>query len=503
MRTQSTPVPAPTPWRPPKEICGLPGRLLVVSHSLPLHNVHNRWRWRQSLEDSKSRLPAPLRLEGGLWIGWSGPAEEDHGAEGVVATPVDSNGDLRDVTTVLLDRLSDYDPGPAMQTLWPVLHGLPEAYDFDSSFWPAFERLNDGVAHLVGSLHRPDDRILVTDPRLARVGEHVRRERPEARLGLSLQVPFPPPELFFILPHADRWLGGLLAYDVVAFRCPADRDHALACLRRLHPNAEVNRADESDQVWFSDPTVYGGRPTCLGVFPEDFDACGVAKMGRSSAVEEKVRQIHRHHRDRRLIFSVDPLDPVRGIPHKIRAFGRLLDRRPDLLDDVVLVQRVEPWYPHLPCQAELLAEVDGAVGEVNGRHGYAGRVPVQYLYRPTTLTERLAYHQAADVTLVTPIRDACCSTARELCAAREDGEGALVMSELCEEARHVGDAALCVNPLDEEALTATLERALELSSGERNERMGLLRSRLLNGSAQGSTRKLLDLLAASGSIAQA
>lgn len=264
MRTQSAPVPAPTPWRPPKEICSIPGRLLVVSHSLPLHNVHNRWRWRQPLEDSKSRLPAPLRLEGGLWIGWSGPAEEDHGAEGIVATPVDSNGDLRDVTTVLLDRLSDYDPGPAMQTLWPVLHGLPEAYDFDSSFWPAFERLNDKVARLLGSLYQPDDRILVT-----------------------------------------------------------------------------------------------------------------------------------------------------------------------------------------------------------------------------------------------PIRDACCRTAREFCAARDDGEGALVMSELCEETRQVGDAALCVNPLDEDALTETLERALDLSRDERIERMSCLRSRLLNGSAQGSTRRFLDLLAASDSIVQA
>lgn len=474
------------------------GRLLAASHTLPLETSDGRWRWRRPLEDARSRLPTPLRLAGGLWIGWSGAAQNAGDPEGVVTTLVAPEGFSRDATTLLLDRLGGYDPEPAVQTLWPLLHGLPGSYELHDSFWPAFERLNRGVADVVGSLYRDDDRICVTDPRLVGVAEEVRREHPDARIGLSLQLPFPSPELLFLLPRADRWLGGLLAYDVVALRCASDLQRALACVERLHPEAQIEWVDSSREAWISAPSRQGSRITCLGVFPEAFDATEATRQTQLPEVRERVDSLRETHRGRRVMFAADTLDPVRGVPHKIRAFGRLLDRRPDLRDQVVLIQQVEPWHPDVPGQVALRREIETAVGEVNGRHGYAGRVPVQYLYRPTTSAERLAYYQVADVTVVTPIRDACCRAAQEFCAARTDSRGVLVMSELTADARRAGDGALRVNPLDEAALTSTLEQALNVAAEEQAERMETLRGSLLKDDGAAPTRRFLRLLESSG-----
>ena len=73
--------------------------------------------------------------------------------------------------------------------------------------------------------------------------------------------------------------------------------------------------------------------------------------------------------------------------------------------------------------------MDGLVGRINGAFGTPRWVPVHYIYRGLSEPELVALYRAADVMLVTPLRDGMNLVAKEFVASRTDGDGVLVLSE--------------------------------------------------------------------------
>jgi trehalose 6-phosphate synthase/phosphatase len=122
-------------------------------------------------------------------------------------------------------------------------------------------------------------------------------------------------------------------------------------------------------------------------------------------------------------------------------------------------------------------EVEESVGRINGKCGTLSTTPVHYIHRSVTHTELAALFRAADVMLVTPLRDGMNLVAKEFVASRADGDGVLVLSEFAGAAAEL-DGALTVNPYDIEAVASSLYRALSMSSAERAERMRRLRCRV-------------------------
>jgi trehalose 6-phosphate synthase len=140
----------------------------------------------------------------------------------------------------------------------------------------------------------------------------------------------------------------------------------------------------------------------------------------------------------------------------------------------VLVQVAVPSREAVPEYQALRNEVERLVGSINGAFGEVGRTPVHYLHRSFSMPELVALYRAADVMLVTPVRDGMNLVAKEYAAARVDERGALVLSELTG-AAHELRGALQVNPYDVEGLKDTVVRALALSEEEQGRRMAALR----------------------------
>ena len=98
---------------------------------------------------------------------------------------------------------------------------------------------------------------------------------------------------------------------------------------------------------------------------------------------------------------------------------------------------------------------------------------VHYRYRAYTQKELCAFYRAADVALVTPLRDGMNLVTQEYVAASDDG--VLVLSELTG-AAYLMPEALQVNPYDPEGLAAALKESVEMSPDERSERLERLRA---------------------------
>jgi trehalose 6-phosphate synthase/phosphatase len=190
---------------------------------------------------------------------------------------------------------------------------------------------------------------------------------------------------------------------------------------------------------------------------------------------ERIRSMMNH---RSIILGVDRLDYTKGIPERLAAFERLLRRDQRTRTRVALVQVMVPSRTDVKAYADLKAEVDRMVGDINGRYGETGRVPVHYLYRNLTQRALFAHYRAADVALVTPLRDGMNLVAHEYAAARTDDDGVLVLSEFAGAAKHL-EGAVLVNPYDIEATMTAIQSALGMKVAEKKRRMRALREQVL------------------------
>jgi trehalose 6-phosphate synthase len=177
----------------------------------------------------------------------------------------------------------------------------------------------------------------------------------------------------------------------------------------------------------------------------------------------------------RVLLGVDRLDYTKGIPERLKAFHHLLRECPDLHRKIILIQVVVPSREAVPRYKELKREVERRVSTINGEFSEPGWTPVQYIYRSLELQELLAYYRAADIALVTPLKDGMNLVAKEFCAARINHDGVLVLSEFAGAAEQLKNGALLVNPYDTVATAQAIRRACEMPETERRTRMEEMR----------------------------
>jgi trehalose 6-phosphate synthase/phosphatase len=72
------------------------------------------------------------------------------------------------------------------------------------------------------------------------------------------------------------------------------------------------------------------------------------------------------------MLSIDRLDYTKGIPSRLIAFEKLLDRNPDLCREVTLVQIVVPSRANIAEYEQLRHQIEGLVSRINGSYGVPG-----------------------------------------------------------------------------------------------------------------------------------
>ena len=144
----------------------------------------------------------------------------------------------------------------------------------------------------------------------------------------------------------------------------------------------------------------------------------------------------------------------------------------------VMVQVAVPSRDSSPGYREVQRETEQIVGRINGQHSEPGRVAVHYFRRSLSTEELAAYYRAADIMLVTPLRDGMNLVAKEYICCRTEVNGVLVLSEFAGAARELRQAIL-VNPRDLDGMRSAMSRALRMGAAERRRRMSSLRRHML------------------------
>src|SRR5690606_36224705 len=117
---------------------------------------------------------------------------------------------------------------------------------------------------------------------------------------------------------------------------------------------------------------------------------------------------------------------------------------------------------------------DRLVGRINGDVGRIGQQPITYLHASYPREEMAALYRAADVMVVTPLRDGMNLVAKEYVACRYDNRGALVLSESAGAAAELKQA-YHVNPYDINGMKERLHDAMMASTRDNSRRMKSMR----------------------------
>ena len=438
-------------------------RTILVSNRLPVTIGIDPETGDQTLSHSVGGLVTGLRplheSSGGLWVGYPGADPSDEIRERL------EEGNLVPVDLDPEDFTKYYD-GYSNDAIWPLFHYFTEFGSFVPEQFEAYRRVNQRFADMVCEIAEPGDAVWVHDYHLMLLPRMLRDRELDARIGFFLHIPFPADETFRILPQRVEILRGLLGADLIGMHTYDYTYNYLRSVRRI-----LGIEAQGGTVRMRNHNVrVEAHP--LGIDTEDFH-----QKAYSQPAERFLTQLKRNVGDRQVILGVDRLDYTKGLLLKLQAFERLLERSPRWAQRVLFLQLAVPTRAGIHAYQDLKGEVERRVSEINGIHGSPLMSPINYLYQTVSQEELCALYRLADVCFVSPVRDGLNLVAKEYVVCRDDGGGTLVISEFAGAVSELGEA-LRVNPWDIEGTANQLERALEMSLGERNERMMPMHSRL-------------------------
>lgn len=425
------------------------GRTLIVSNRLPVQAraVGGRLTLQRSSGGLVTGLEGVHDSGRSAWVGCLGATT----TPGAVLSDEDRELLRRDglVTVDVEPELYDaYYEGFSNDAIWPLFHYMTDRCRFTATNWEAYRKVNQNFADTLLDVIKDGDRIWIHDYQLMLLPDMLRRKRRNLTIGFFLHIPFPSAEVFRVLPWRREVLVGLLGADLIGF-------HTLEYMRHFS-NAVARIMGLEPQM---DTLNYGRRTVRLGAFPLGVNVTDLHALARSPEAEEHHSDLDKLFAGRKLVLGVDRLDYTKGIPQRLEAFASFLQRFPEWVGKVSLVQVSVPSRINVREYRDLKSEVDGIVGRINGQFGMPGYAPVHYIFRNLDKHYLFGLYRRADVALVTPIRDGLNLVCKEYVAAKGEEAGTLVLSEFAGAAAEMGEAIL-VNPWSEDSVVSGLETAL-------------------------------------------
>ena len=443
----------------------MPAHLLIVANRLPVDRVEladGTPGWRRSPGGLVTAVEPVMRANDGTWIGWPGGTESD-------LEPFEDDGMHLVPMSMNAQEIEEFYEGFSNATLWPLYHDVVAKPEFHREWWDTYVAVNRRFAERAAEVAAEHATVWVHDYQLQLVPAMLRELRPDLRIGFYLHIPFPPNELFSQLPWRRQLLEGLLGADLVGFQLNGAAQNFVRLVRQ-----RVGHKTHRDLVYLPD-----GRTVRAAAFPISIDVEAYESLARSEEVTQRAKEIREAVGNPRKIFlGVDRLDYTKGIYARLRAYGELIVDGHLGVEDAVFIQVATPSREQVEQYRILRDDIERLVGRLNGDLGEIGRPVVHYLHSSYPREEMAAFFRAADVMVVTPLRDGMNLVAKEYVACRYDNDGALVLSEFAGAAEELRQAWQ-INPYDINGMKQALLEAFQADKREVTRRMRAMRKTVI------------------------
>ncbi|MCG0278239.1 MAG: trehalose-6-phosphate synthase [Thermanaeromonas sp.] len=446
-------------------------KIVLVSNrgSYTLKEIDGKIEAVPAISGLVSAVEPVLKEKGGVWVAWGGREAAAPETPGVrLNVPPENPAYLFCEVPLTGDEIRRYYHGFTNGALWPLCHYFLEKCRYSNSEWLAYRQVNFKFALAALAETGPQDIVWVNDYHLALVPGIIRRHKPGLKQAFFWHIPFPHYDLFATLPWARAILRGLLGSDVIGFHLP---DYSYNFLHA------VNKLLEAPVDYNTFTIRWQGRKIFTPAWPMGIDYEAFQKLACDPKIRKQAEELRRQIGTERIALAVERLDYTKGILERLLAFERFLEEAPEWRGRVSLLQIAVPSRTAVPAYQQLRSQVEEAVGRINGRFSEGNYRPVHYFWRGIPRQELVSYYLAADIMMVTPLRDGLNLVAKEYVASRVDGTGVLILSRFAGAARDLKEAVI-INPYDIEGTVVALKAALAMPVSQQKQRLRKLQEQV-------------------------
>jgi trehalose 6-phosphate synthase len=423
-------------------------RLIVVSN-----RVSPPSRGGASTGGLAMALAAALRQYSGIWFGWSGQTVEAY--TGQIAMRKAGGVTIATIDLEEQDR-QEYYNGYANKTLWPLFHYRVDLTAYERSFDEGYKRVNARFGETLAPLIQPDDFVWVQDYHLLPLARELRRLGVKNRIGFFLHIPWPARRLLTTLPKHRKLVEAMFEYDLIGFQT----EDSLSAFE------EYVRHEAGGEIRGDTATAFG-RQVRVGAFPIGLDTADFVEAAGNRVAKRMHRRLRDSMAGRKMIVGVDRLDYSKGLEERFLAYEQFLADNPAEQEKVFFLQIATPSRDEVAAYQEIRARLDGVSGRINGAYATVDWVPIRYVNRAYRRDELAGVYRAAQIGLITPLRDGMNLVAKEYVAAQDPRDpGVLILSRMAGAAERMTEA-LVINPLSREDVSEAIKRGLAMPRAER------------------------------------
>lgn len=447
--------------------------LIIVSNRLPVSvkKTDGKLEFYPSVGGLATGLSSYANDSRNKWIGWPGIASDDL-----------TEKEKHEITTHLRKsncypvfltkkQLNDFYNGYSNSLLWPLFHDghvEPETLKDEHRLWKSYDKVNALFAETVLALSKRGTTIWVHDYQLLRLPAMLRAERPDDKIGFFLHIPFPSWEKFGQISHAPELLAGVLGADLVGLHTRSYVANFLECCRQTRSG-----------ITSGNGVILSDRAVKVTNFPMGIDYDKYARAASLRTVKAAARRLKLKYRGKKIILTVDRLEPTKGLLERLQAYQELLKQNPKLHGKVVMIMLATPSRTEIPAYKQLYEDIKNLVHDINHEYGTRRWQPVNFMYKSLPFEQVAPLYQIADVAFITPLRDGMNLVAKEFVASKRRKNGVLVLSKTAgaaEELKH----AVMVDPLKLSSLVNGLTKAISMPPKELKHRATVMQEHLSN-----------------------
>jgi trehalose 6-phosphate synthase/phosphatase len=447
--------------------------LIVVSNREPY--IHRKTKGGIKVDTPAGGLTSALdpvmRAIGGTWIAWgSGSADrETSDKEGKLRVPPDDPAYT--LKRVWLDQkdIDGFYYGYANQALWPLCHMLIEKSRFRMTQWRRYFEVNRKFADaIVPEIKNTQDVVWIQDYHFTMLPYMLRTRSRDLTIAMFWHIPWPPWEIFRVIPQRLEILKGMLGCDMIGFHINRYCRNFMECVQNEF-NAEVDPNKNTVR--------YEGRTIRLLPLPISIDYDKFDEMTRHDKVQSKLTDIKQKLKleNKYVGIGVDRLDYSKGIAERIRAIHLFLAKYPDYRGRFTFIQIAVPSRTKIKEYSDLKQNIERMIEEINAEFGTREWTPI--IYHSTNIPHKdlVNYYRLADMAIVSSIVDGMNLVAKEYIASQADEKGVLILSEFVGAVAEL-DQAIIINPFDVENFADMIRKGIEMPEAEKKRRMQKMRA---------------------------
>ncbi len=468
-------------------------RVVVVSNREPyLHYLkEGKIAYVKPPGGAAHTLDSILQACGGTWVAYgSGNADRKViDKEGKIRVPPEDPAYTLRRVWLSKEQADGYYYGFSNQALWPLCHIVYTRPIFRQSDWNYYQQVNKIFAEAVlKEIGKDKAFVWIQDYHLALVAKYIKEKRKDVICAQFWHIPWPNPEAFRICPVKKQILEGLLANDMLGFHL---RYYDANFINTVKSELEARIDKERTSV------ICHGHETIIRAFPISVDFQKISKDIDSQPIEDcavRFKEEFSLSEDMKVILGLDRIDYTKGIPERLRAIARFLEKYPEYKERFVFIQIGALSRVHISQYRDLNDEINDLVEKINWRHSTENWSPIIFVRRTLSFPETLAFYRLGDVCIVSSLHDGMNIVAKEYICAKNNLDGMLVLSRFTGAARELREAVL-VNPYDIEDFADRIKETLAMPKGEKADRMAKLRETVAENDIYKWANKFINELA--------